>query len=288
MSQTTTNKTPLGLLAGDGALPLYIASQTVSSGRDIFIVGIEGTASKEIEAYPHIWIKWGEVDKLFSQLKKANVKDLVFIGGVKRPEFKNIHFDFGMIRNLPFVFSLTMGGDDTVLSNIVSFVENKGFNIVGAHEIVPEITADEGCYTKKKPNKIDNKDIAKGIETVLSLGAMDIGQGAVVARDYVLCVEAAEGTDNMLKRAKELRQWGKGWFGKKHGVLVKLPKPNQELRIDMPTIGPRTIELVADAGLNGVCVATNKVLISDKQNTIKLADKLGVFIVGVDPQTFKS
>ena len=113
---------------------------------------------------------------------------------------------------------------------------------------------------------------------------MDIGQGAVVAREYVLCVEAAEGTDNMLDRAKGLRQWGKGWLNKKNGVLVKLPKPNQELRIDMPTIGPKTIELVADAGLNGIAVVENKVLISEKQKTIELANKLGVFIIGL-PET---
>lgn len=274
-------KTPLGILAGNGSLPLYIAERTKKAGRDVFIVGIEGTASKEIENYPHQWVKWGEVDKLFKTLKKENVEQILFIGGVSRPEFKNIHFDFGMIRNLRFVFSLTMGGDDTILTNIVNFVEKKGLQIVGAHEVAPELTADGGTFTKKKPSKIDRKDIQKGIKTVLSLGEMDIGQGAIVAREYVLCVEAAEGTDNMLKRAKGLRQWGKGWLNKRHGVLVKLPKPNQELRIDMPTIGPRTIELVADAGLNGIAIVENKVLISEKQKTIDLANQLGVFIIGL-------
>ena len=274
-------KSPLGILAGNGSLPLYIAERTKKSGRDVYIIGIEGTASKEIEAYPHKWVKWGEVDKLFNALKKAKVEQLLFIGGVSRPEFKNIHFDFGMIRNLRFVFSLTMGGDDTILTNIVTFVQKKGFQIVGAHEVVPELTADSGCFTKKTPSKIDRKDIQKGIKTVISLGEMDIGQGAIVAREYVLCVEAAEGTDNMLKRAKGLRQWGKGWLNKRHGVLVKLPKPNQELRIDMPTIGPKTIELVADAGLNGIAIVENKVLMSEKQKTIDLANQLGIFIIGL-------
>ncbi len=283
-----TEQTPLAILAGDGVLPLYLAKRTRSAGREVFMLGIEGTTSKEIEQHPHVWLKWGEVDKLFASLKKAGVKQIVFIGGVKRPEFKNIHFDFGMIRNLPFVFSLTMGGDDTILKNIVTFVENKGYSIVGAHQVAPELTAEGGILTKKKPSKIDMTDINKGIETVLQLGTMDIGQGAVVARDYVLCVEAAEGTDNMLKRAKNLRQWGKGWFNRRHGVLVKLPKPNQELRIDMPTIGPRTIELVAEAGLNGICIAEGKVLISDKQQTIELANKLGVFILGLDIDSHSS
>ena len=279
-----TVQTPLGILAGNGSLPLYIAERTIKSGRDVFILGINATADPKIENYPHTWLKWGEVDKLFKTLKKQNVEQLLFIGGVSRPDFKDIHFDFGMIRNLPFVFSLTMGGDDSVLTNIVGFVESKGVSIVGAHEIDPELTADRGVLTKKFPSKVDRKDIEKGIKTVLSLGEMDIGQGAVVAREYVLCVEAAEGTDNMLDRAKGLRQWGKGWLNKKNGVLVKLPKPNQELRIDMPTIGPKTIELVADAGLNGIAVVENKVLISEKQKTIELANKLGVFIIGL-PET---
>ena len=279
-----TVQTPLGILAGNGSLPLYIAERTIKSGRDVFILGINATADPKIENYPHTWLKWGEVDKLFKTLKKQNVEQLLFIGGVSRPDFKDIHFDFGMIRNLPFVFSLTMGGDDSVLTNIVGFVESKGVSIVGAHEIAPELTADRGVLTKKSPSKVDRKDIEKGIKTVLSLGEMDIGQGAVVAREYVLCVEAAEGTDNMLDRAKGLRQWGKGWLNKKNGVLVKLPKPNQELRIDMPTIGPKTIELVADAGLNGIAVVENKVLISEKQKTIELANKLGVFIIGL-PET---
>lgn len=274
-------KTPLGILAGNGTLPLYIAERSQKSGRDVFILGIDGTASKDIENYPHTWLKWGEVDKLFKTLKKEKVEQLLFIGGVSRPDFKDIHFDFGMIRNLPFVFSLTMGGDDSVLTNIVSFVESKGLTIVGAHEVAPELTADAGVFTKKSPTKIDRKDIQKGIKTVLSLGEMDIGQGAVVAREYVLCVEAAEGTDNMLDRAKGLRQWGKGWLNKRNGVLVKLPKPNQELRIDMPTIGPKTIELVADAGLNGIAIVENKVLMSEKQKTIELANQLGIFILGL-------
>jgi hypothetical protein len=279
-----TSQTPLGILAGNGSLPLYIAERTIKSGRDVFILGINATADPKIENYPHTWLKWGEVDKLFKTLKKQNVKQLLFIGGVSRPDFKDIHFDFGMIRNLPFVFSLTMGGDDSVLTNIVNFVESKGVSIVGAHEIAPELTADRGVLTKKSPSKVDRKDIEKGIKTVLSLGEMDIGQGAVVAREYVLCVEAAEGTDNMLDRAKGLRQWGKGWLNKKNGVLVKLPKPSQELRIDMPTIGPKTIELVAGAGLNGIAVVENKVLMSEKQKTIDLANKLGVFIIGL-PET---
>lgn len=280
MTKTVENTSTLGIIAGSGNLPLYIAKKVAETGRPVFIIGIIGSASLEIENFSHKWIKWGEVDKLFRSFEKNKVKDLVIIGGVKRPKVKDIHLDFGMIRNLPFVFSLTMGGDDKILSSIVEFIENKGLTIVGAHQLVPELTADDGILTRKKPTKIDLTDISKGIETVLNLGMMDIGQGAVVAREYVLCVEAAEGTDQMLERAMGLRQWGGKWLGRRFGVLVKIPKPNQELRIDMPTIGPKTVELVAKAGLSGICIAANKVLISEKSKTIELANQLGLFIVG--------
>ncbi len=275
-------KSPLGILAGSGELPLHIAEKAEESGRGVYIVGLKDAASKDIEKHPHNWISWGELDKLFNSLNNAGVQDLVIIGGVKRPKLKTIQFDFGLIRNLPFLFSLTSGGDDEILSSVIGFFEEKGFTIKGAHELVPELTAEPGCLTKRSPGKTDLADIHKGMKTVLELGTMDIGQGAVVARGYVLCVEAAEGTDEMLRRAKGLRQWGAKWLGRRFGVMVKLPKPHQEIRIDMPTIGPRTIELVAEAGLAGICIAANQVLISQKKQTIDLANKLGVFIMAED------
>lgn len=273
---------PLGILAGSGDLPLHIARRATAAGRPVHIVGLKDSASKEIESYPHSWISWVELDRLFKNLKNAGVTDLVIIGGVKRPKIKNIKIDFGLIRNIPFLLSLTMGGDDQILSSIIRFIEEKGFTIVGAHQVAPDLTAPKGCLTRKSPSARDRKDIAIGIETVLQLGTMDIGQGAVVAREYVLCVEAAEGTDQMLERAKGLRQWGAKWLGQRFGVLVKWPKPNQELRIDMPTIGPRTVELVEEAGLAGICIAADKVLISRKQETIALANKKGIFIIADD------
>ena len=280
MTNSAADQAPLGIIAGSGALPLYIAEKTAATGRPVFVAAIEGTTDPSITTHPHIWLKWGEMGKLFKTLELENAKELVIIGGVKRPNLKDLHFDFGLIRNLPFIFSLTLGGDDSVLSSIVNFIEEKGFTIIGAHQIAPELTADSGCMTKKQPSTRDKEDIEKGISTVLNLGTMDIGQGAVVARNYVLCVEAAEGTDLMLERAKGLRQWGNKWLGRRFGVFVKWPKPHQELRIDMPTIGPKTVELVADAGLAGICVAANHVLISEKQKTIEAANKAGIFIFG--------
>ena len=286
MTTAAETSSPLGILAGSGSIPLYIAERCRNKGRAVYICGIEGTADPKIEQYPHSWIKWVQLDKVFKQFRKAGVEELVIIGGAKRPKLSNIAIDFGLIRNLPFLLSLTMGGDDEILSSIVGFVESKGFRIKGAHQVAPELTAGSGCMTRKQPNKTDLQDIEKGIETVLKLGTMDIGQGAVVARGYVLCVEAAEGTDQMLKRAEALRQWGSKWLGKRFGVLVKLPKPHQELRIDMPAIGPRTVELAAKAGLNGIAVEAGKVLISEREATLAEADRRGLFILGLEAKDF--
>ncbi len=276
----------LGLIAGSGSLPLYIAERAKANGRDIFVFGIDGTTPKDIEAFDHCWVKWGEIDKLFKKITDHNIKELVIIGGVRRPNFKNIKFDFGFIRNLPFVLSLTMGGDDEILSSIIDFIENKGIKIIGAHEIAPELTEHSGTLTTKKPTNRDLQDIEKGIRTVKLLGAMDVGQAAVVARDHVLCVEAAEGTDAMLKRAEGLRQWGTKWLGRKFGVLVKIPKPNQEMRIDMPTIGPKTIENIVSANLAGLCIASGSVLIADKDELIELANNNSIFVISIDPEKF--
>lgn len=278
----TDNERPLGILAGSGEIPLYVANKARNEGRRVFIVGLKDAAEPAIETFPHEWISWGEIGKLFNCLGEAGVKDLVIVGGVRRPRIKNIQFDFGLIRNLPFLLSLTMGGDDEILSRVIRFFEEKGLEIKGVHQLAPELLAQTGCLTNKKPNQKDIIDINKGIETVLQLGTMDIGQGAVVARNYVLCVEAAEGTDAMLERAAGLRQWGNKWLGRRFGVLVKWPKPHQELRIDMPAIGPRTIDNVANAGLAGICIAAGSVLISEKEQTIEAANRQGIFIIGAD------
>jgi UDP-2,3-diacylglucosamine hydrolase len=152
----------------------------------------------------------------------------------------------------------------------------------GAHEIAPELVAAEGVLGRHRPGKRDHADIALAMKVAYRLGELDVGQGAVVSRGYVLAVEAAEGTDRMLARCGELRQWGRARSGRRMGVLVKRPRPGQEIRLDMPAIGPATIDRAAEAGLAGIGVMAGKVLLVDRSKLIEQADAAGLFVIGVN------
>lgn len=269
---------PLAIIAGGGTLPIALATAAAAQGRAVHVLGIRGEADAKISRFPHTWLKWGEVGKLFATLEELGCRDLVIIGSVSRPDLANVRFDFGAIKNLPFLLGLGVGGDDQVLSSVVRFLEGKGYRVYGAGEVAPELLAAEGNLGAKAPSPDDRADIETGFRVVSALGRLDVGQAAVVVKGRVLAVEAAEGTDAMLARCAELRKGGRrrGLAG----VLVKAPKPGQEERVDLPTIGPDTVELAAQAGLAGIAVAAGRVLIADRDATIAAAGQHGLFLVG--------
>ena len=271
---------PLGIIAGGGLLPCMIADAAAARGLDLHIVGIRGEAREEIERYPHTWIKWGEIGKLFAALDEKGCRDLVIIGGVTRPDLANVKLDLGAIRNLPFIVSLGIGGDDHVLSKVVRFLEAKGYRVHGADDVAPELLAGEGRLGERAPSAEDRADILTGFRVVKALGRLDVGQAAVVAKGYVLAVEAAEGTDAMIARCAELRKIGRIKERARSGVLVKAPKPGQEERVDLPTIGPETVRKVASAGLAGIAVAAGQVLVAERAATIAAANQHELFLVG--------
>jgi DUF1009 family protein len=270
---------PLGIIAGRGSLPAFIADAATADNVPVHIVAIQGEADPDIERFPHTWIKWGEVGKVFSALDKNGCKDLVIIGGVTRPHIKNVRIDFGAVRALPFLLSLRKGGDDRILSRIVRFFEQNGYRVHGAGDVLPELLVPEGTLTQRAPSAEDKADMALAFEVVRALGRFDIGQGAVIASGYVLAVEAAEGTDAMLERCADIKRRGRS-HGTGPGVLVKAPKPGQEERVDMPTIGPETMLNAAAAGLSGVAVAARRVLIADYNRTLEIANDRKLFIYG--------
>jgi DUF1009 family protein len=280
MAGRTTISGPLGIIAGSGLLPSIVADAAAARGLPLHIVGISGEASPTIERHPHTWVKWGEVGKVFAALDKHGCRDLVIIGAVTRPDLAHVKLDFGAIRNLPFLVSLGMGGDDHVLSSIVRFLEKKGYRVHGADDVAPELLAAEGVLGKHAPSAEDRTDIALGFEVVRALGALDVGQAAVVAKGYVVAVEAAEGTDAMLERCAELRRIGRARGRGLAGVLVKAPKPGQEERVDLPTIGPETVRHAAAAHLAGIALAAGQVLMVERAATIEAADRHGLFLVG--------
>jgi DUF1009 family protein len=270
----------LAILAGGGPFPCYLAQSALAAGRRVHVIGFAGEADAGIANYPHDWVKMGEVGKLFAILKANDCRELVIIGGVSRPDLANVRLDLGAIKILPFLLSLTLGGDDTLLTRIVRYFEDKGYRVRAAGDIAPELLVGAGKLGAKTPNRDDLADIALGFEVVAALGRFDIGQAAVVVRNHVLAIEAVEGTDAMLTRTRELRQWGAHKRGERTGVLVKAPKPQQDKRVDLPAIGPGTVETAAAAGLAGIAVAAGQVLIADRASTIAAADKAGLFLFG--------
>ncbi|XSG82449.1 MAG: LpxI family protein [Methyloligella sp. ZOD6] len=272
----------LAILAGGGNLPSVVADAARAQGRPVFIIGLRGQAEEEVIArYPHGWMDWGQIGRLFSMLEEAACTEIVIIGPVTRPDVKNLKVDSGALKLIPFLKTLGTGGDDRILSSIVRFFDERGYRVIGAAAIAPEILAGEGLLTKKAPSKHDLGDMEVGFAAVEKLGELDIGQAVVVVNRHVMAVEAAEGTDAMLARCADLRTKRYRFRQKQLGVLVKAPKPGQEERIDLPTIGARTVEMAAKAGLAGIAIAANRVHLAERDKAIATANKLGLFLVGV-------
>lgn len=269
----------LGIVAAAGSIPVAVCEAALAQGIEVQVVALKGQASPDIARFPHRWVRLGQLGALLRALRDANCHDVVIVGSLRRPDLRKVGIDFGLIRHLPTILTLTRGGDDTILKRIVRFFEGQGFTVRGAHEIAPSLLAPKGPCGGLAPGDEDERDIAQGFALLAALGPFDVGQAAVIARGHVLAVEAAEGTDEMLKRCAGLKQWG---GHKRAGVLVKAPKRGQELRIDMPVIGPRTVEFAAAAGLAGIAVMSGQVMIADQAEMVKLADRNKLFVTGAD------
>lgn len=278
---TDTSPGTLGILAGSGSMPIHVA-RTAAAQRPVHVVAIRGAADDAITAFPHTWINLGQVGRMLKALQSNDCRELVIIGATHRPNFGDLRIDLGLLINLGTVLSLrAAGGDNSVLARVVAFFENKGFRVRGAHEIAPDLLAGRGCLTNRRPGRQDEEDIAVGRHAIVRLGELDVGQAVVVARSHIIAVEAAEGTDAMLERCGDLKKWGLGRRSPRSGVLVKCAKPGQDRRIDLPTIGPATVQRAADARLSGIAVAAEDVLIADRAEVVRLANRLGLFVVGV-------
>ena len=274
----------LAIIAGSGPMPMKVARAAQARGRPFVVFGISGLADRAIESVPHIWMKWGEVGRLFHLFKVYGISELVMIGAIdQRPDLRQLRFDLGAVRSIPEILSIVIGGDDKVLSGLVKFAERRGVKVVGAHQIAPDLVAPAGPLGRLAPRREERRNIALGIDAAKALGRLDIGQAAVAVDRRVIAVEGAEGTDAMLDRVRQLRQSGRVRWRGRAGVLVKCPKPQQDLRVDMPAIGIRTVENVVAAGLAGIAVEKSHVLVGDRRETARAADEAGIFIVGVDP-----
>jgi DUF1009 family protein len=273
---------PLALIAGGGSLPIAVADAVIARGRRVVLFPIRGWADPAwVEKYPHCWLALAQVDRFLRRARAEGCRDVAFIGTAVRPPFRALRVDWGMFRLLPRVWRMYRGGDDHLLSGVVRLFEDHGFRILGAHEVAPEILVPEGPIGTLGPSERDRADIARALALLHAMGPYDVGQAAVVALNHVLAVEAAEGTDGMLARIAELRAKGRIPTPVGAGVLVKAPKPGQEQRVDLPTIGPRTVTEAAAAGLAGIAIVAGQTIIAEPEAVARAADEAKIFVVGI-------
>ncbi len=277
-SSAVADKPTLGIIAGGGGVPSIVARAAEAAGRPVVVFGLVGEADLDIESFHHHWLRWGEIGRLFDLLSREQVGEVVICGAVNRPDFSAIRVDLGAVLSLPKILSLMVGGDDTVLKNVVRFLEDRGYRVIGAHQVAPELVGGNGNLGRYKPNDDAEIDIAKGVEASLTLGRLDIGQAVIAISGRVVAVEGIEGTDELLQRVADLRKRGRLKAAHRSGVLVKAAKPQQDLRVDLPTIGPRTIEMAVAAGLAGIAVEAGRVMIVDRPATIAAADAARLFL----------
>ena len=272
----------IAVICGYGNLPLEIAEGARMSGWEPFMVGIEGEAGDAIRAYDHEFLAWGQVGRLFRLLRQRGIREVVFAGGIhKRPDLFKLKLDFGAILTLPQALVFMLGGDNTVLSGLIRIFEKRGIAIVGAHEIAPGLLAGEGRIAGPRPGAGELAGIRLAFEACKALGRFDIGQAAVAEASRVVAVEGVEGTDALLERICALRETGRMPKTGKHGVLVKTMKPGQDMRADLPAIGPKTVTGVVRAGLKGIAIEAGHAIILEREATLAAATAAGIFIYGV-------
>jgi UDP-2,3-diacylglucosamine hydrolase len=269
----------LGIIAGSGGLPRRLIDNSRARGREVFVLALRGEAEPEtVDGVPHAWCRMGAAAKALALLRDNGVTDLVLAGGIRRPTLSAVRPDWRAARFFAKV-GYRMLGDDGLLSAVVKELEIEGFRLLGAHELLDEgATVFEGPLGRLTPGAEAAADIVRGIAIARAVGGLDIGQAVVVQQGLVLGVEAIEGTDALIRRCATLRRSGPG------GVLVKLEKPGQESRIDRPTVGPKTVRLAAEAGLQGIAVEAGATLLLDRDEVVRAADAAGLFVIGVRPE----
>lgn len=279
-----TKPRKLGIAAGSGPLPVALAEAALAAGREVFIVGIKGAAEKEIERFPHAWVGIGAMGEFLRLLKEERCEDVVLIGPIRRPSLSTIMPDKLGRQIMPRVARWMLQGDDGLLRGVAEYLEkDHGLRVIGAHEVSNELLTPEALLTRIAPTEAQERDIDVAIRATLAIGALDIGQGSVSCRGIVLALEAAEGTDAMLDRVATLPAHLRGRSDAREGVLVKLSKPGQERRVDLPTLGVTTVEKVAAAGLAGIAVEAGGTLIVDSEAVARAANKAGIFVMGLTP-----
>ena len=273
---------PVGLIAAGGVMPFAVADSLIARGINPVVFALRGACDPvAVERFRHHWISIGQLGRAVKLFRAENCRHLVFIGTLVRPALSEIRLDWGTLRVIGRVWAAFRGGDDHLLSGIGRILEQDGFRMVGIKDVAPDLLMPEGCLTRRRPDEDAAADIAKGRDVLRALSPFDIGQATVVIDGHVVGVEDIEGTDGLLARVARLRAEGRIRARTARGVLVKAPKSGQDLRFDLPTLGPGTVEGAAGAGLAGIAIVAGNTLVVEPQSMIETADAAGLFVTGL-------
>lgn len=278
--------TALGIIAGGGELPVAVAESVADAGRPVFIVALRGVADESVSRFAHGWVALGEMGKALELLRANRCTEVALVGRVARPRFSEIKVDAKGLLLLPKLISAAKQGDDALLRALVSYFDGEGFRAIGVEEAAPGLLAQKGVLGRVQPSVDITGDIAIAVKVVRRLGALDVGQAAIVCDGLVLAVEAAEGTDAMIARVGTLPDAIRGTPAKRRGVLVKALKPIQDRKTDLPVIGASTVRNVAAAGLAGIAIEAGRSLIINRRSVIESADAAGIFVLAFSPADF--
>ncbi|MAF98634.1 MAG: UDP-2,3-diacylglucosamine pyrophosphatase [Micavibrio sp.] len=270
----------LGIIAGGGELPFVLLAACESLGIEPFIIAFEGhTNSSLCEGYAHIWTRLGAVDKILKTLRAHDIEDIVMIGSIRRPSMKELRPD---LKAAAFFakYGAKALGDDGLLSALKSFLGDEGVSVHGVHKFSSNLLTPAGSVGAIEPQDEDVLNIRRGIEILQGMGQLDVGQSVIVQEGLVLGVEAIEGTDALIERCYNLHREGRG------GVLIKLCKPAQDQDLDLPTLGPNTVELAARYGLSGIAVHQEHSLLLKREEVAEIANKHKLFVIGINPSTY--
>jgi DUF1009 family protein len=266
----------LGIIAAKGDLSSNLIAYAKEKF-ELFIVAIKGeTDPSIIENLESIWINIGEIGKAIDAMKAAKVDKIVFVGSLQKPDIFSLKVDMMGAKLLAKITKDKLFGDNSLLSSLTEFLENEGLKVVGVHEILKNLVVEAGNFTNITPNKNEDNDIELAMKLLKELGKFDVGQGAIIENGVVLGVEALEGTDNLIKRCAELKL-----SKAQAGILVKLSKPGQELRMDLPTIGITTIKNMHKAGFKGIVIEAKKTIFLDQEEVVKYTNKHGMFLKAI-------
>lgn len=272
---TLQGVTELAIIAGAGRLPHDVALAATAQGIRVFVIALRNFAeSGWLAEFDHQWFALGDVQGQLDILSQHNIRHLVMAGAVQRPGLGDLRLDW-RAASILLQAARKGAGDDGLLQMVQHFLEKQGITVLGAHQILTNAQAQNGMMAGAISDPAITNDINRGIAVTRMLGQLDVGQGCVVHDGVVLAVEAAEGTDAMINRARNVRTSPKG------GVLVKLRKPAQDDRMDLPTIGPETIKAAAAAGLCGIVIEANANLVIDQEEVLRLARLHDIFILSI-------